>query len=593
MKNLKIVYKFALSLGMILVLMLFACYSAITTSITLEQRSTEYKEKINTSLDYITFMRDYLDEGLYTVVPKATSGSIASAETSVIAAEEFIDNAVELVAGGTIDVMGETYANNNDDLEKTVQNLSVVLSQLKVAATSRDYEEYNDIFANEYLKEFGNVALILDEIEADLREDGSAMLDATIQRSNSSTIALSVIAGISIIATVFISIILTRTFTVPIKKICDAMQAVARGEMESASLDIQGKDEFAQLAKDIMTGIEDTNTIVEDLSRRLSELADGDFTLSNDNDSIYVGEYAKINESFHEFVNKMNSTLIQVNNASEQVASASQQVALGAQSLAEGSTQQSFSLQELAESIGDVSEKINDNAKLSKQGADMSVTSAEYVDTSNQQMKLLMKSMEEIDSKSKEISKIIKAIEDIAFQTNILALNAAVEAARAGNAGKGFAVVADEVRNLAAKSAEAAQNTTSLIEASITAINNGVELANKTASNLDDVVEKAKETNGLIENISVATASQSEAINSITGGLDHIAGIVHINSATSEESAAASEELSSQAAFLKSLVSTFKLTNYNTYIAEDIGRDIPVKTLPSNNKFLTSHDDKY
>ena len=167
--------------------------------------------------------------------------------------------------------------------------------------------------------------------------------------------------------------------------------------------------------------------------------------------------------------------------------------------------------------------------------------------------------MDAISAKSDEIGKIIKTIEDIAFQTNILALNAAVEAARAGSAGKGFAVVADEVRNLASKSADAAQNTTVLIEDTVNAVSAGTLIANATAQSLAHVVDEAKEVVDLINEIASASDEQAEYINELMNVLNEIADVVQTNAATSQESADASEELSHQADMLKSLISQFKL----------------------------------
>ena len=181
-------------------------------------------------------------------------------------------------------------------------------------------------------------------------------------------------------------------------------------------------------------------------------------------------------------------------------------------------------------------------------------------------MGLARQAMEEISATSKNISKVIKAIDDIAFQTNILALNAAVEAARAGAAGKGFAVVADEVRNLSQKSAEAAKNTTSLIESSIEAVGKGTGLVNKTSLSFTEAASKTAEVGKIVETISKQAQEQAIAVSQISIGIEQVSAVVQMNSATSEESAAASEELSSQAAVLKGQVDHFKLA---TAFAED------------------------
>ena len=177
----------------------------------------------------------------------------------------------------------------------------------------------------------------------------------------------------------------------------------------------------------------------------------------------------------------------------------------------------------------------------------------------DEQMQAMVQAMQEINQTSHEIGKIIKTIEDIAFQTNILALNAAVEAARAGAAGKGFSVVADEVRNLAAKSAEASQSTSTLITASLAAVEKGTQLANATAQQLMGVTEGAQQVAGMVNQIALSSQEQASAMEQVSNGVAQISGVVSTNSATAEESAAASQTLAAQAETLKELVSQFKL----------------------------------
>ena len=242
----------------------------------------------------------------------------------------------------------------------------------------------------------------------------------------------------------------------------------------------------------------------------------------------------------------------------EQVNLASEQVSNGAQLLAQGATEQAASVEDLSIIIGDMTEKININAQNAQDAEILFKSTTNATMESNEKMKEMILAMTEISEKSNEISKIIKTIDDIAFQTNILALNAAVEAARAGEAGKGFAVVADEVRNLAQKSAEAANNTTVLIEGTVEAVNNGSKIADETAKSLIEIVEASGKTTDMMINIAKASKQQALSAQSIRESIEQISSVVQTNSATAEESSAASEELNVQSRLLKEIVDKFE-----------------------------------
>jgi len=247
------------------------------------------------------------------------------------------------------------------------------------------------------------------------------------------------------------------------------------------------------------------------------------------------------------------------------------QVSVSAQSLSQGATQQASAIEELASTIEHIAGQVKKNAESTSKVKNLITDTSSEVSNGNKQMAEMLKAMNDINNSSSEISKIIKVIDDIAFQTNILALNAAVEAARAGAAGKGFAVVADEVRNLAGKSAQAAKNTTELIEDSIIKVQEGTVIANSTANSLNEIVKSVDEISNLIVSIDKASEQQSSSIQEVTLGIEQISTVVQTNSATAEESAAASEELSGQATMLGELIAKIKLNKeYDDSDAQEI-----------------------
>jgi len=243
----------------------------------------------------------------------------------------------------------------------------------------------------------------------------------------------------------------------------------------------------------------------------------------------------------------------------EERAEENEKLADSSMALSQGAAEQASSIEELTASIGEVSSQTKMNADNASQANDLAGKTKTYAVTGNEYMKEMLKAMDDINISSNNINRIIKVIEDIAFQTNILALNAAVEAARAGEHGRGFAVVAEEVRNLAGQSANAAKETTALIEDSIRKAEGGTKIAKETAEALEKTVEGVEAVSGLIVDISSASNEQAAAITQINQGIMQVSQVVQENSATSEESAAASEELSGQAESLKEMIGRFKV----------------------------------
>ncbi len=302
--------------------------------------------------------------------------------------------------------------------------------------------------------------------------------------------------------------------------------------------------------------VQDLNTIISDINNDLAQIADGNFMISVDED--YKGDFAQISESFRLILKSLSNAMRNIDTNSESVQKGATDLAGAAQSLAEGATDQASAIEELTATMTDISEKIHINAENAEKARNVVADMNRQVVESNEQMKHSTQAMERIGEASNRIAEIIGSIEEIASQTNLLALNASIEAARAGEAGKGFAVVATQVGTLSEQSTEAARNTKDLIQNAIAAVEEGTKLANSTAESLLLVVDNAKVVSETISEIANASEAQAEATAQITEGINQIAGVVESNSATSEESAAASQELSTQADMLKELVGKFR-----------------------------------
>jgi methyl-accepting chemotaxis protein len=296
---------------------------------------------------------------------------------------------------------------------------------------------------------------------------------------------------------------------------------------------------------------------VQEAANVLDELANGNLSVSVKGN--YKGDHAKIKNALNETINTFNEVLGDINNASSQVAAGARQISDSAQALSQGTTEQASSVEQLSASMEEIANQTKLNAKNAEQANLLALESKNGASEGNEQMRNMLQAMGAINESSSNISKIIKVIDEIAFQTNILALNAAVEAARAGQHGKGFAVVAEEVRNLAARSANAAKETTVLIEGSIKKVEDGTRIANLTADALNRIVEGITQASALVGEIAVASSEQAAGIAQVNQGIIQVSDVVQSNSATSEESAAASEELSRQAELLREQVSRFKL----------------------------------
>lgn len=371
-------------------------------------------------------------------------------------------------------------------------------------------------------------------------------------------IILAIICAASAVVGGIIAGAISRKIGKPIRLCAERIEKLSEGDLTSPVPMVKSHDEVKILAKSAAKVVNEQNAMISDIGNILSNMAQGNFDVhSKDADNTYRGDYKVLIESVRDINKKLNDTLSQISIAGDQVSSGSEQVSAGAQSLAQGATEQAASVEELAATIQNINAHIGATSQDCQKGRQLVDETAEYIGAANEKMQNLTAAMQEINDASTEIGKIIQTIEDIAFQTNILALNAAVEAARVGEAGKGFAVVADEVRNLAGKSADAAHDTTVLIERAVAAVENGNNITNETAQAVSEVEARSGGVSDIVNKIATASLEQSDMVKQVNIGVEQISNVVQTNSATAEESAAASQELSAQAQTLQKLVSRF------------------------------------
>ena len=404
-----------------------------------------------------------------------------------------------------------------------------------------------------------------------------AQNDAVDAQERNSLLSIGVILAVMVVATVLVlgtAFKLVKGIMEPTEKVRKALMGFSEGNLD-IPVDYESKNELGDMCNALRSSQDTLSTVIEDICYLLGEMANGNFDVRSRATDKYVGALGAVLESIRKINSNLSDTLAQIDMSAEQVSSGSEQVSTGAQALAQGATEQASAVEELSATITEISNNAKKNAESSELAMRHSLEAGGLVNESSKYMEEMVEAMGNISQSSQEIGRIISTIENIAFQTNILALNAAVEAARAGSAGKGFAVVADEVRNLATKSDQAAKATKELIDRSIESVQSGDEIVKKVSDALSRTVDAAGLAMNSLKEITKAVETEAESIAQVTEGIDQISSVVQTNSATSEESAAASEELSSQASLMKELMAKFKLRSDKGYGTTSSHADAP------------------
>jgi len=395
----------------------------------------------------------------------------------------------------------------------------------------------------------------------------------------------AVMAIVMLIVTTGMLVVVGGELKKALAKFSVAAKDLAQGDI-NVELGINNNTEFGLLAKDV-------GDLVQNLRKQaeiVEEVSNGNMLVEVHprSDKDVLGNALKV------LVESNRNAIISINEGAGQVMTSSSQVASASDALAQGSTEQASAIEEITSSIDEVAQKTKENAVQANEAVDLMQDAISTVKEGNEQMHAMVAAMQDINKSSESISKIIKTIDDIAFQTNILALNAAVEAARAGEAGKGFAVVAEEVRNLAAKSAAAAAETAELIEDSINKVEVGSQIAGDTANALVTITEVVGKSEQIVISIAEASNYQATAVAQIDQAIGQVSQVVQTNSATSEECAAASEELYSQAERMKDLLSAFNVGYVEkSYEKRSRGRRASVASYGNANEQIISLGDGF
>lgn len=509
---------------------------------------------------------------------------VQQADTAVKICRLNVNSAARNIREMALNSDKSTYDSYEQNVEEQLAEVDTELKALKGTGTvsAELYQEYSDSMA-----EWGNIGYSImeqiksgkiDEATAAIINECTPALDKTVEigkklddvtdQARNRAVRITVILAIAGIGVVVICLILAvllarktaervmETILVPLHQIENVAQELTEGNLHS-TLEYHSEDEIGRLAHSMRKSIRILGSYVDDIDRAMKQFSEGDFDVQPQVE--WRGDFIGILNSFMAFEKSMADTVKGIQHVSDEVFEGAEQVASSSSDLADGATNQAAVVEELTATVENVSEQVAQNSKTAKEISGRVDELGNSILDSNSKMREMVDSMNEISVASKEIDKIIATINEIAAQTNLLALNASIEAARAGEAGRGFAVVANQVNVLADQSAQAAKESSLLIETSVKAVEKGMVIAGQTAAKLEKVAESSKTITEEVANIADTLETQTTEIYQINQGIGQINDVVQTNSATSEECAAASQEMSNEAESLRGLIQKFKV----------------------------------
>ncbi len=555
-KNLKVRVSLALGFGITIII---SVAIIILMLLIIDYQSTTYSSIINSQVkanELILQCRIYTNIAARNVRDMALEPSDPQNETTQTTIDENIAE-LETVTKQLIAI----YPLKDKGLEEytnAMQEWYNEVPDILNAVNSGNQKEAIRIIKSECTPKLNNMIGIAKSISANLLKEQNRIIAKQQETSQLAETVMIIAAAVAALFVIFIALRLIASITKPVKQVSVALKGFSMGQLD-IPVTYKSRSELGGMCDALRTSQHVLTELISDECHILDEMASGNFDVKTKDENIYVGALGNILKSIRAINRNLSDAIGQIMQGAEQVASEAMQVSNGSQSLAQGSTEQASSVEQLASTIVEISNNSKNNAHNSEHASAQSKLAGRQVEESVRLMGEMVLAMEKISSSSNEIGKIIATIENIAFQTNILALNAAVEASRAGEVGKGFAVVAEEVRGLAAKSDEAAKATKNLIEHSILTVNEGSGIVKSVSDSLTKTVEISNNVLEAVHSITQATAEEAESIEQVTRGVNEISCVVQTNSATSEEFAATSAEMSNQAALMKDILSRFTL----------------------------------
>lgn len=427
---------------------------------------------------------------------------------------------------------------------------------IEAAAKGNTEAAQSYVFSQEYGDTVDEINTLSDEVIEAIQSRKSIKTNRIKTQQLIFAILLFVAFGILTFQVVLTIRFARKQLLAPITKVEHQMRALAEGNLH-VPLDLTPDDsEVGHMVSAIALMKQNLLSMIGEISSVLAQMANGNF--HNNVVQEYPGDFEQIKTSLMEISGDMKKTLLTIQNVSSEIDKGSEQLAGAAEELADGCTTQASRVSELTALIQTMSENMQRNAQDANDSVRISLTASEALAAGNEKMATLKVAISEISKCSEQIRSIISTIQSIASQTNLLSLNAAIEAARAGEAGKGFAVVADQVKNLAKESAQAAGETTELIETTVIAVEKGISIADETAKDMEGVMVGARESTARMTDMATLFKQDVDSMVNINDSIQRVSEIVDSNAVASEKTAAVSEEQKAQVETMVKMMSNFQ-----------------------------------